>query len=112
MRKKKIFIRLGGDEENIYLDLGDPEWRMVHITAKEWTIKPHGSRKANRADVNSVEERAKLKRARKADVVPASVCAGMSSKLADKFCRMVTGGQIGDRKLFTTDDHKNFLSLK
>lgn len=45
----KIFIRLGGDDENVYLDLGDTEWRMVHITKDGWSVKPHGSVKFRRA---------------------------------------------------------------
>ena len=33
-----VFVRVAGGGDSIYLDLGDPEWRAVRITAAGWEI--------------------------------------------------------------------------
>lgn len=35
-------IRVGGDYETIWIDLGGPDWRAVKVTAKGWKVWPGG----------------------------------------------------------------------
>jgi hypothetical protein len=37
---RPVSVRLAGDEETIYLDLGNEEWEIVRITAQGWDIIP------------------------------------------------------------------------
>lgn len=33
-----VYVRIAGDNDRIYLDLGDPEWRVAEITAAGWQV--------------------------------------------------------------------------
>ena len=39
-KEHEIAIRLGGGQDQIYLDLGDKQWRSVRITAEGWSVVP------------------------------------------------------------------------
>jgi hypothetical protein len=43
-RLVEIGLRIAGNDQSIDIDLGDDQWRMVHVTAEGWTIEPHGQR--------------------------------------------------------------------
>lgn len=43
-RCEDVALRVAGSTDEIDVDLGDDDLRMVHITAKGWSIQPHGSR--------------------------------------------------------------------
>jgi phage/plasmid primase-like uncharacterized protein len=36
--ERKIFIRIGGHEGKIYIDLGDPTWRAIEVDTEGWRI--------------------------------------------------------------------------
>lgn len=36
--EQSVSVRLGGDDEVIYLDLGDPSWSAIEITATGWRV--------------------------------------------------------------------------
>jgi hypothetical protein len=38
--EKKVFTRIGEQDGAIYLDLGDPQWRLTEITAAGWRLLP------------------------------------------------------------------------
>jgi hypothetical protein len=35
-----VHVRVGGDGDHLFLDLGDPEWHAVQITATGWSVTP------------------------------------------------------------------------
>jgi hypothetical protein len=37
---RPVFVRLAGDEQTIYLDLGNEAWEVVRVTAEGWDIIP------------------------------------------------------------------------
>ncbi len=39
-----VALRVAGDEDSIYVDLGDDDWSMVQITSHGWAVKPHGGK--------------------------------------------------------------------
>ena len=41
--KQDVHVRIGGSEEEIFIDLCNDSWEMIHITAQGWSIVPHGS---------------------------------------------------------------------
>jgi hypothetical protein len=36
--ERSVFIRVGGHEDRLYLDLGDDAWRAVEIDASGWRV--------------------------------------------------------------------------
>ena len=42
-KQEEVFVRLGGTEKNVFIDLGDDEWNMIHLTATGWSVVPHGN---------------------------------------------------------------------
>lgn len=47
-RHQDVHLRIGGSEEEIYVDLGGDDWKMIHITGRGWNIVPHGTIKFTR----------------------------------------------------------------
>jgi hypothetical protein len=37
---RPVHVRRAGDDDNIYLDLGDAAWQVVHVTAQGWQVVP------------------------------------------------------------------------
>lgn len=33
-----VFVRIGGADDRIYIDLGDPEWRVVEVSSAGWNV--------------------------------------------------------------------------
>jgi len=42
-KEEPVFTRVGGNNKEVYVDLGDVLWSMVHITPEGWKVVPHGS---------------------------------------------------------------------
>ncbi len=42
-KQEEVFVRLGGTEQDVFIDLGDDEWKMIHLTAAGWSVVPHGN---------------------------------------------------------------------
>jgi hypothetical protein len=38
-----VYTRVGGNNQEVFVDLGDDDWNMVHITPEGWKVVPHGS---------------------------------------------------------------------
>jgi hypothetical protein len=36
--ERRVYIRIAGDGDHIFIDLGDPQWHAVRITADGWTV--------------------------------------------------------------------------
>jgi hypothetical protein len=36
--ERKVFVRVGGDDGKLYLDLADPAWNVIEIDAKGWRL--------------------------------------------------------------------------
>ena len=41
--QQDVHLRIGGSEEEIYIDLCNDNWETIHITSEGWDIVPHGS---------------------------------------------------------------------
>ena len=37
---RPVHVRLAGHDDDIFLDLGDASWQVVHVTADDWRIVP------------------------------------------------------------------------
>lgn len=42
-KQEPLFVRIGGNEQDVFIDLGDAHWNMVHLTAEGWAVVPHGT---------------------------------------------------------------------
>jgi hypothetical protein len=47
-KEESVYVRVGGTPDEVFLDLGNDDWTMVHITSKGWTVVPHGKVKFRR----------------------------------------------------------------
>ena len=47
-KEETVYVRVGGTSDEVFLDLGNDEWTMLHITSDGWTIVPHGKVKFRR----------------------------------------------------------------
>ena len=47
-KEETVYVRVGGNDHDIFLDLGSPDWTMAHITSHGWTVVPHGKVKFRR----------------------------------------------------------------
>lgn len=46
--QRQVFLRVAEDEHRVYIDLGDPEWRVVEIDREGWRIVAHSPVKFRR----------------------------------------------------------------
>jgi len=42
-KEEPVFTRVGGNNLEVFIDLGDDVWSMVHIKPEGWKVIPHGS---------------------------------------------------------------------
>lgn len=41
-KPEPIFVRIGGNQTQVFIDLGDDQWNMVYLTSDGWSVVPHG----------------------------------------------------------------------
>lgn len=47
-KEETVYVRVGGTPDEVFLDLGNDDWAMVHITQDGWRVVPHGKVKFRR----------------------------------------------------------------
>jgi len=46
--ERQVFVRVGGNDAEIFLDMANDAWEMIHITAQGWNVVPHNTVKFKR----------------------------------------------------------------